>query len=166
MLAPAQRFWFVLIVVIFTCGCATSYHSSGFTGGFRDTRLAPDLFRVSFQGNGYTSPDRAQDLSLLRAADLAVENGFSYFAVVDENNSMRTQTFESAGHARTTGTATLYGRNATYSSYTTYAPGQKFTFYKPSTGLLVQCFKTKPADIFTFDAAFLQQSLREKYKIK
>jgi hypothetical protein len=155
------------IVLVLTCaGCATSYHSSGFTGGFSDTQLAPDLFRVTFRGNGYTPPDRSQDLALLRAADLTMEKGYSQFAIVDESNSTRTQTFTTAGHARTTGTATIYGSNATYSSYTTYKPGQTFTFYKPSTGLLVQCFKEKPDGVFTFDAAFLQQSLRQKYKIK
>jgi len=62
--------------------CATGYQSSGFTGGFKDTQLAPDVFRVSFSGNGFTSSDRVQDFALLRAAELTLANDARYFAVI------------------------------------------------------------------------------------
>jgi hypothetical protein len=31
---------------------------------------------------------------------------------------------------------------------------------------MVRAFQTKPEGFFTFDAAFLQQSLKQKYRIK
>ena len=45
-------------------------------------------------------------------------------------------------------------------------PGQTITWYKPGTGLLVQGFKEKPADIYTFDAAFLQRSIKDRYGVQ
>jgi hypothetical protein len=152
--------------VLTFAACATSYQKTGLTGGFGDTQLAPDLFRVTFKGNGYTFPDRAQDFALLRAADLTIGKGFSCFAVVDEKNTTRVQTFESQGHAETTGSAFLYGNSASYSEHTTYTPGHTSILFKPTTGLLVKCFMTKPENMFTFDAAFLRKSIREKYEIK
>jgi len=163
-------------------GCATGYHSSGFTGGYSDTQLAPDVYRVVFRGNGYTAPERAQDLALLRASELTLRCGFTCFAVIDERHSTSISTFTTPGHADTTAYGTGYtsgniylnpyggsysGTSSAYvNAQTTYTPPQTYVFYKPQTGILVRAFQTKPDGIFTFDAAFLQQSLKQKYQIK
>jgi hypothetical protein len=152
--------------VVSLSGCATTYHSNSYTGGFSETQLAPDTFRVMFSGNSYTSGERAQDFALLRAAELTLQGGFSHFAIVDENNSTTAQTFTTPGQAYTTGSAFGNGNMATYSSFTTYTPGQTYTFYKPQTGLLIKCFQTVPDGVSTFDAAFLQHSIRQKYGMK
>jgi hypothetical protein len=147
-------------------GCATSYQQKGFTGGYSETQLAPDVFRVNFQGNGYTSSERAQDFALLRAAELSLERGFKYFALLDETSSSKLSTFTTSGTAYTTGSAYGSGSYATYSGYTTYTPGQTYLISKPHTEILVRGFTNKPADIYTFDADFLQQSLKRKYNMR
>ncbi len=160
--------YFLLIVVALTAlwGCATSYKSKGFTGGFSELQLAPDVFRVTFNGNAYTSGERAQDFAMLRAAELALQNGFGYFAIVDAHNTVRTESFTTPGQATSTGTLSVYGNQAYYSGQSTYTPGQTTTFFKPKTGMVVQCFRTKPDGINAFDAAFLQQSVKQAYNIK
>jgi len=77
--------------------CATGYHSGGFTSGFSDTQLARDVFRISFQGNGYTSVDRTQDLALLRAADVTLSHGYHYFGVMNEAEGGHTDSFTTPG---------------------------------------------------------------------
>jgi len=62
----------LLILPLIIVGCATGYHQNGFTGGFSETRLAPDVFRITFRGNGYTSAERAQDFALLHASELVL----------------------------------------------------------------------------------------------
>lgn len=156
----------VVATVGWLAGCATSYQRTGFTGGYSETQLAPDVFRVAFRGNGYTSPERAQDFAMLRAAELALQRGFTHLAVVDERSSTTAHSFTTTGHATTTGSAYVYGNRMTYSGYTTYTPGQTYTFYKPKTGMVVQFFESKPDGVFAFDAAFLQQSIKQSYKIK
>jgi hypothetical protein len=76
----------VIALTLTMASCATPYQSTGFVGGYSDTALAPDVYRVSFQGNGYTSLGRAQDFAMLRAADTALSHGFRYFAIVDKEN--------------------------------------------------------------------------------
>lgn len=147
-------------------GCATSYQQKGFTGGYSETQLAPDVFRVNFQGNGYTSAERAQDFALLRAAELSLERGFKYFALLDEASSNKLSTFTTPGSAYTTGSAYGSGNYATYSGHTTYTPGQTFLISKPHTGVLVRGFTNKLDDIYTFDAEFLRQSLKRKYNVQ
>jgi hypothetical protein len=151
---------------ILSSGCATPYQPIGFAGGYSETQLAPDMFRIAFAGNGYTSGERAQDFALLRAADLCIEHSFKHFAIVNESNSNEVSSFTTPGHADTTGSAYIYGNQATYSGYTTYTPPQTYFISRPHAGLLVRCFTEKPEGVYAFDAEFLQQSIREKYKVK
>jgi len=160
---------FAIAAVIFISGCATSYHSTGFTGGYSETQLAPDVFRIHFAGNGYTSGERAQDFAMLRAADLALQHGFKYFAIIDESSSTAVSSFTTPGSATTTGSAYVSGGYGnyygSYSDQTTYTPPQTYYVFKPRAGLLIRCFTDKPEAIYTFDAVFLQQSLKQKYHI-
>ncbi|MBW7895673.1 MAG: hypothetical protein H3C27_11210 [Opitutaceae bacterium] len=155
-----------LVISLLLTGCATSYQSSGFTGGYSETKLAPDVVRVVFHGNGYTRQERAQDLALLRAAELTLEAGCSYFVVISKNSDTKAQSFTTAGTSHTTGSAYVVGNKAYYSGQTTHYPGQTVTFYKPKTGILVQFLKEKPSEGFVFDAAFLVEELKKKYGIK
>mgnify|MGYP003326504792 CR=1 FL=1 len=56
--------------VLFITGCATTYQSQGFSGGFSETRLGENMFRVTFEGNGYSGKDRVADFTLLRSASI------------------------------------------------------------------------------------------------
>ena len=43
-----------------------------------------NVYRVSFQGNGYTGEERVADFALLRASELALAHGSKHFLVVKE----------------------------------------------------------------------------------
>lgn len=177
-------------------GCATDFPSSlsdwGYhpvkpvVGGYSDTACKPDVFRVVFIGSGYTSAERAQDFAFLRACELTLQGGFIYFAIVDEQNSTYVSTFATPGNIETTAngrgydSGTIYfdpsggyysgSSSATVHESTTYTPPETYFIYKPRTELLIQTFKNKPSNVPdsnpVFDAAFLQQSLKQKYPIK
>lgn len=159
-------FYLFVTVAVLVSGCATSYQSTGLTGGYSETQLAPDVFRIYFRGNGYTSGERAEDFAMLRAADVCLQHGFNCFALLDESSSSSTSAITTPGYAYTTGSAYAYGNSATYSGYTTYSPGQTILIHKPRAGLMIRAFQTKPDAIFTFDAAFLEKSLKQKYHIQ
>lgn len=155
-----------VMVVLLLAACATEYQSSGFTGGFKDTQLAPDVFRVSFAGNAFTSPERVQDLALLRAAELTIANGARYFGVISSADQTRVHTQVSGGSASTTGTVSMYGNTGYYSGTTTYSAPQVNTYYKPGVGMMIRTFTSKPEGDFAFDAEFVAKSVRAKYGIK
>jgi len=152
------------LLFLLLTSCATDYQSRGFAGGYSDTQLAPDVFKVTFRGNGYTDPERAQDFALLRAAELTLSNGYHYFGILRESEGGSHSSFSTPGQAVTTGNVQVYGRSAFYSGQTTYIPGQTFHFFKPSTGLMIKCFQEQTGDLF--DAAFVRRSIRTKYKLK
>lgn len=161
-----KKFLYCLAVASFISGCATSYQPSGFTGGYKETILAPDIARITVNGNGYTSRDRVQDFALLRASEIALQSGYPYFAVLNEQNDSSTRSYTTAGASYTSGSVYNVGNNSYYSGTTTYMPGQTTTFQFPETGLLVRFLKKKPTGALVFDANFLTSTLKQKYKIK
>ena len=120
--------------------CASAYQREGPSGGYSDTQLAPNVFRVSFRGNGYTSPDRADELALLRSADVTLANGFTHFTVVDGQYRERQGAFMSGN--------------------------QVYPITHPSTTKTIMCFRGAPdSTSLVYDAAFLCNSLGTKYKV-
>ena len=71
-----------LALACLLAGCATSYQSSGLTGGFRDFQIEGDVYRVAFSGNGNTTRETTQTYLLYRAAELTLEKGFDGFEIL------------------------------------------------------------------------------------
>jgi len=51
--------------------------------GFSDMRIERDRYRITFQGGPGAPAEQVADYALLRAADLALEQGFDWFRVTD-----------------------------------------------------------------------------------
>ncbi|NWG93283.1 MAG: hypothetical protein HXY21_12390 [Parvularculaceae bacterium] len=61
----------------------TEYAAADRAGyGYASTRIEGDRFRVSFAGDGATPASVVEDYALLRAAEIALENGYDWFRVV------------------------------------------------------------------------------------
>lgn len=79
------------ILVAGLSGCATGYHASGVKGGFSETKVSEDTYQVQVTGNGYTTSERASQFLLRRCAELTLENGRRYFAMLDSETDSRTE---------------------------------------------------------------------------
>jgi len=81
--------------------CSTPYSQSGLLGGFDAKELRPDVYRVSFAGNGFTTKESVQVYWLNRCAELAVEKGFTGFEILsDMQFSMRSPVEDEAARPR------------------------------------------------------------------
>jgi uncharacterized protein YceK len=157
----------VFVAVLLLFGCATTYQHQGLTGGYTDTQLGENLFRVTFRGNGYTRPERAADLALLRCAELALQHGFQYFVVIDAASYSKQETYTTPTQTTTTGSASVVGNSIYGSSTSTTYGGQAFTTSKPRETDTIVCFKDKPdVNGLVYDANFLVTSLKQQYNIK
>ena len=145
-------------------GCVTPYQSSGFAGGFSETQLGPNMFKVRFKGNAYTSPEKAADYTLLRCAELTLAKGFHYFIILNEQSYSTTYKYRTPTHTSGSATATTSGGVTTASGKATSYGGQTIELAKPRSENLVQCFQEEPSGVLAvYDASFLQQSLRAAY---
>jgi hypothetical protein len=128
------------ILAAASAACATAYQPRGFTGGYDEAQLGENVFRISFEGNGYTSSVTAADYALLRSADVTLERGFKYFAI--SNNASPVST----------GGGTVNGHGWVVSS--------------PSTINMIVCFKEKPeGTLLVYDAKEVRSALRGKYDL-
>ncbi|HEX2815154.1 MAG TPA: hypothetical protein VHN39_02085, partial [Phenylobacterium sp.] len=51
--------------------------------GFSEMRIEPGRYRVTFQGGPGAPPAQVQDYALLRAANLALADGYDWFRITD-----------------------------------------------------------------------------------
>jgi hypothetical protein len=68
-------------------GCTpkpTPYQPVDKKGGYEETRLKENVYRVSFRGNRYTPETRMLDYIYLRCAELTREAGYSHFLVLQD----------------------------------------------------------------------------------
>jgi len=77
-------------LAILASGCSTRatpyqplHSSSAISGGYSETRIDEEHFRVSFAGNRLTSREQVESYLLYRAAELTLLNGFDYFEIED-----------------------------------------------------------------------------------
>lgn len=152
-------------LVVCLSACATAYQHDGFGGGFSETQLDENVWRVTFRSNAFTSELRAQDFALLRSAELALENGYTYFTLTDSSPKKETGDFTipSSSHI------TVYG-----SDYRTYGNTPLRTYgegtvsaARPSITKIAVMFKDKPdSQDMGYNASLVCQFLGEKkYKV-
>ena len=150
-----QRTSAIIIGLILLSGCSTGYKSDGISGGYSETQLSEAVYRISFRGNGYTSLEKASDFTLLRAAEIGLEKGFTHFAVV-ENNERISTSYDAPDY-----NCSAIGNNVNCQ------PHGGGSAKKPRTASIVQYFKGKPphAAGAVYEAKFVFRSISKKYEL-
>jgi hypothetical protein len=119
---------------------STPYTPKGFLGGYSETQLAADMYRVRFNGNGNTKTDRSIDLCMLRCAELTLEKGYKYFYIIDSSTG-----------------------NGGYIPDHRYGP----IVSHPTSNNTIKMLHEKPENnLAVYDAAFIVLSYKKKYNIK
>lgn len=160
-----KKLFIIFVVAIIIQGCATTYRSSGSMGGYKDVQLDDNVFKVTFHGNGYTSFERTADFVLLRCAELALNNGYSFFVIIDADSYTTNSTYTTPTTTNTTGSAVKIGDYVVGSAQTTTYGGQTYNISKPSKTNTIICFKKKPTSGFSYNAHFIFKAISQKYKL-
>jgi len=127
---------------------------------------------VRFYGNAYTSMERAEELALLRAAELAVSNGYANIALMTGTSYIDVSQYRTGGdYYQTQGYVYLPPSGSGHVNLTTqYVEPTTITYHRPCTMIGVRCFDDRPDDIREdvpiLSAAFIQDSLGRKYDVK
>lgn len=112
------------------------------------TQLAPNAAVINARGSAFNSMGEVQQQMMLDAAELTLQNGYDYFAVVDSAAGFKTEYITTApgsysGHSNFQGT--IYGNqlSGTSSSFGTYTPPTVSSFDKPRAAIQIQMFRGK-----------------------
>lgn len=147
--------------------CATGYRADdGVLGGFSESQLAENVWRVSFRANSSTRSERAQDFALIRSADLALLNGYTHFGLLDANTTSKTMGMTTPSTSFTTGSISSTGNIATFNAMTQTHGGDTMYISMPRSTNTVVMFKGKPDVQGTvYDAKFVCTTLARKYEV-
>ncbi len=169
------KLFFISFVFVLLLGCATSYQSRGFSGGYSETQLDENVFKVSFIGNRYTKKERASDFALLRSSELALQYGYKYFDVLEVKSNTNNITFTTPTRPNTIDS--VYGDKEYVSAYGhveskdaedktfTYS-GQTFNSSSPGFVYTIVCLKEKPLDAIPYNAESIYKIMAAKYGIR
>ena len=79
----------ISLLALLAVGCGTAYQPlNGHEYGYREQQLAPGTYQVEYIANNAIDREDANLLVLYRAAQLAQQQGFSHFAVVERDAQM------------------------------------------------------------------------------
>lgn len=70
-----------IVLAALLAGCATGYQPKDSTGGYSESALEPGVWRVRFDHTPYTLRQQIDDFTLLRSAELTLQQGYDYFTL-------------------------------------------------------------------------------------
>lgn len=158
----------VILGMFLLTSCATSYQPKGIigNGGFEDTELAPNYFRVVFKGNDATSEEKASDFALLRTSDLMIERGCNVFKVVKYTSNGRSSAIMLPQTQTTYANVNSIGNQAFGSATTSSVGGGLMRLYMPRITIEAKCSNDEiDIEKGVYDSNFINQSIKKKYKI-
>ncbi len=87
----------ILAVGLVGCATPTPYQprvkGSATSGGYSESRIEPNRWRVDFTGNTMTSRETVEGYLLFRAAELTLQNGDDWFSMVDRDTAANRRTY-------------------------------------------------------------------------
>ncbi len=150
----------LLITFLLLNGCSTSYQPQGFSGGYTDFALSSDVYRVTFQGNGYTSYNKVQMYLLRRCSELTLEKGYNYFLLMANNSSIDTSAYVTPSTINSSSSTTYSSYSSQIYTNTSINPGQIYYINKHGASAIIKMFKTQQLN--TFDAKIILSNFQQQ----
>ena len=139
------------LLILLIGGCAQPLQPENFSGQISPTWLDANRFLVASPHK--STDEQVIDMTLLRSAEIALQNGFNYFIVV-YNDVYPDDSIATSSDA-SSGTATEF----------TVHNGKRYQHTSPASANTIICFRRKPQG-FAYVALFVKASLRAKYDLE
>jgi len=149
-----------LLLLLLLNACARPLQPENYAERISTTRLDQDSFLVAYRGSTVSNADKVVDLTLLRSAETALENGFNYFVIVKTNESVSTGAYTTPDSS--VGQVDNYLQDSGYEA--TVVGDKTYLHADPGAVNTIVCFREKPRG-FSYIALFLKASLRDKYQL-
>ncbi|HUJ74355.1 MAG TPA: hypothetical protein VL359_05825 [bacterium] len=74
-----------LALALAACSSSTPYQPDTGRGGYAEQAISPDTVQVSFHGSSATPADLERDMLLYRCAEIARQQGYDTFQIIEAN---------------------------------------------------------------------------------
>ena len=162
----------LLVIAMALTGCSTDYQRKGFTGhGYSTTQLSEKTFIVNFKGNSATSEERVNDFTLLRASEITMQHGYTYFRILENQRDKQKSKHTDGSIDKSTDVHSINHGNNTFTHG--HASVEEDTDFDSHTYELVEvtysktieCLESKPTTGRVYNAQIIAKSIRAKYDI-
>jgi hypothetical protein len=142
----------ILAASAWMAGCSTYKPSTGAGPGFSEMQVDANVYRVSFRGDGATKTDQAEEMALLRCAEVMAEKGFPFFTIQSDQAFASAKNFTNPIHVKVReNKATVTG-------------GNSVTINIPSVVKTIVGIHERPAAGFAYNTQQIISSLGPKYR--
>lgn len=158
-----------MAAVLALAGCATTPkkpRTFDQLGSFASYPLNRSSYRISFKADAHTSYGTAEEITLVKAAQTTVLNGFHFFKVLDDPSNRTQKPPRQAVIYSSPSYYPYYYRHSAFWPDPFYDVPQVVTLDPVEVSYSIECYKdqkTAPQD--AFDAYLILQSLGQKYGV-
>ena len=139
------------------CACGTPYGSYGLLGGYTETQLGENVWQVTFESNGYTTQATTVRYAMLRCAELTLEQGYRYFAIINKD------AYSQAAGVMSSGSFNATSNRMGNTMYTNGSmSGLSAMISYPTADQTIMMFHEKPEGVLSYDALITCRSIGEK----
>ncbi len=142
----------IVVASALLAGCSTYKPATGSGPGYSEMQIDSNVYRVSFRGDGATKPDQADEMSLLRCAELMAEKGFPFFVIQSGQAFASTHQFSDPIQVKVR------------ESKATVTGGDSFTISIPSVVKTIVGLRERPASGIAYNTQQIVSSLGPKYR--
>lgn len=145
----------LVLLLLLLGACTKSLQPDNYPEQISSTQLDTNTFLVSYSGSTSSADEKTTDLALLRSAEVALDNGFNYFVIVNDSES-------DASALKVSDQDEIDLENTSYEP--TFYRGKRYVHSDPDADNTIVCFKEKPEG-FAYVALFVKATLRSKYQL-
>lgn len=132
--------------------------------GFKDVPLGDDVYKISGRASPFVSPERLQDNLLRHCAQLALDRGYRYFAILGGDMRSDDALIQTPATVNSSSTGYYAGNgygsgNFSTNSQTAITPGSSVVLRSYRTTVIVKMFLHKQKNMQLFNAEIIYRAL-------
>tara|TARA_B100001559_G_C16209619_1_gene488249 strand:- start:4 stop:486 length:483 start_codon:yes stop_codon:yes gene_type:complete len=106
----------ILLLPILLIGCTTTQEYNLSVDNSSLIQLNDNIYKLNLGGNVLMSESKVKDFALLRVSEIALEKGYKYFEIMENETAEKKIKFNNSSTTRTSGTARTFGNNTNFNA--------------------------------------------------
>ena len=152
----------LVLMVLGIVGCTTTQEYNYTVDSSSLVQLNDNLYKLTLGGNAFMSESKVKDFALLRVSEVALEKGFKYFEVIENETTEKIIKFNNSSTTQTSGTARTIGNNTNFNATSRTANnGAELEKYKSE--ILFKLLDSSNEEGISYNAQMIFDNYASKY---
>ena len=150
------------LMVFGIVGCTTTQEYNYTVDGSSLVQLNDNIYKLTLGGNAFMSESKVKDFALLRVSEVALEKGYKYFEVIENETTEKIIKFNNSSTTQTAGNARTIGNNTNFNAISrTSNNGAELEKYKSE--ILFKLLDSSNEEGISYNAQMIFDNYASKY---